>query len=103
MAGHPDVTFGFSDAGTSAFQRATAAIAHRGDAVSSFGQTVNQHFAVTLDDRILMVASIDSKTYPDGITGGGGADITGAFTRQSAQELATLLQSAPLAVPLTPR
>jgi SecD/SecF fusion protein len=103
MAGHPDVTFGFSDAGTSAFQRATAAIAHRGDVVSSFGQTVNQHFAVTLDDRILMVASIDFKTYPDGITGGGGADITGAFTRQSAQELATLLQSAPLAVPLTPR
>jgi SecD/SecF fusion protein len=102
MAGLPDVSFGFSDAGASAFQRATAAITHRGGVVSSFGQTLNQHFAVTLDDRILMVASIDFKSYPDGITGGGGADITGAFTRQSAQELATLLQSAPLAVPLTP-
>jgi SecD/SecF fusion protein len=101
IAGNPDVTFGFSDAGASAFQRVTAGIAHRGDVVSGFGQTLNQHFAVTMDNRIVMVASIDFKTYPDGITGGGGADITGGFTRQSAQELAILLQSAPLAVPLT--
>jgi preprotein translocase subunit SecD len=97
------VTFGFSDAGASAFQRMTAVIAHRGDVVSGFGQTLNQHFAVSRDDRIVMVASIDFKIYPDGITGGGGADISGGFTRGSAQELGTLLQSAPLAVPLTPR
>jgi hypothetical protein len=103
QAGHPDVTFGFSDAGASAFQRMTAVIAHRGDVVSGFGQTLNQHFAVSRDDRIVMVASIDFKIYPDGITGGGGADISGGFTRGSAQELGTLLQSAPLAVPLTPR
>ncbi|MEA2214088.1 MAG: SecD/SecF fusion protein [Solirubrobacteraceae bacterium] len=102
QAGNPDVTFGFSAGGERAFQRVTAEIAHRGALVSGFGQTLNQHLAVALDDRILTVPSIDFKTYPDGIAGGGGADITGVFTRQRAQDLATVLRFAPLAVPLTP-
>jgi hypothetical protein len=103
QTGNPDVTFGFNGPGQNKFQSVTATIAHRGDLVSGFGQTLDQHFAVALDNKLITVPSIDFKTYPDGITGGGGADITGDFTRQSAQELATLLQSAPLAVPLTSR
>jgi hypothetical protein len=102
QAGNPDVTFGFSASGQSAFERVTRVIAHRGDVVSGLGQSLNQHFAVTLDERILTVPSIDFKTYPDGIAGGGGADITGGFTSRTARELATLLESGPLPVALIP-
>jgi hypothetical protein len=103
QSGNPDVSFSFSPAGERAFQHKTALIAHRGDQVSGFGQTLNQHFAVTLDNRILTVPSIDFKTYPDGVTANAGADISGGLTKQSARELATLLRTGPLAVPLTPR
>ncbi|HEX8976370.1 MAG TPA: protein translocase subunit SecD [Solirubrobacteraceae bacterium] len=100
QAGNPDVTFGFNGAGQTKFQNVTAAIAHRGDLVSGFGQTLNQHFAVALDNKLITVPSIDFKTYPDGITGGGGADITGGFTNQSASDLATQLRLGALPIKL---
>ncbi len=103
QSGNPDVTFTFSPAGERAFRRVTAAVAHRGNEVSSSAEALNQHFAITLDDRILTVPSIDFKTYPDGITGSPSADITGVLTKQTARELAAMLQSGPLAVPLSPR
>ena len=40
----------------------------------------NQHFAVALDTQLITVPSIDFKTYPDGIQGNNGAEITGGFT-----------------------
>jgi SecD/SecF fusion protein len=100
QAGNPDVTFGFNGPGQNKFQSVTAAIAHRGDLVSGFGQTLNQHFAVALDNKLITVPSIDFKTYPDGITGGGGADITGGFTTQSASDLATQLRLGALPIKL---
>jgi SecD/SecF fusion protein len=100
QTGNPDVTFGFNGAGQNKFQSVTAAIAHRGDLVSGFGQTLNQHFAVALDNKLITVPSIDFKTYPDGITGGGGADITGGFTTQSASDLATQLRLGALPIKL---
>jgi SecD/SecF fusion protein len=100
QAGSPDVTFGFSGAGGQKFQNVTRTIAQRGQLVSGLGQTFNQHFAVALDRKLVTVPQIDFKQYPDGITGGQGADITGGFTIQSAQDLANLLRLGALPINL---
>ena len=96
----PEVTFGFSDKGKSQFQAVTANIAHRGELVSSQGQTLNQHFAVVLDNRLITVPYIDFTQYPDGINGDKGADIAGGLTITSAKDLATILRYGPLPVSL---
>jgi len=100
QSGNPDVQFGFTARGRSAFQRVTAEIAQRGNRVSGLGQALNQHFAVALDNKLITVPSIDFKTYPDGIPGDTGADITGGFTLQSAQDLATELRLGALPIRL---
>ena len=97
----PDVTFSFTSSGRRAFQAVTAAIARRGGRVSSPGNSLNQHFAVALDNRLITVPYIDFKQYPDGISGEDGADITAGFTKRSAQDLAILLRYGPLPVNLT--
>jgi hypothetical protein len=102
-AGNPDVTFGFSSKGKNEFQGVTSAIAHRGALVSGVGQTLNQRFAVALDNQLITVPSIDFKMYPDGIIGNTGADITAGFTLQSARDLATMLRLGPLPVSLVVR
>ncbi len=100
QSGNPDVQFGFNSAGGNAFENVTGQIAHRGQDVSTLGQTLDQHFAVALDTQLLTVPSIDYKVYPDGITGGNGADITGGFTQQSASDLATQLRLGALPINL---
>jgi SecD/SecF fusion protein len=100
QSGSPDVTFGFSSKGANEFQNVTAQIAHRGQDVGSFGQALNQHFAVALDNQLITVPNIDFKTYPDGIPGDSGADITGGFTIQSAQDLANELRLGALPINL---
>jgi SecD/SecF fusion protein len=98
--GTPDVTFGFTSKGNSAFQKVTGDIAHRGE-LDSIGQTnLIQHFAVALDNKLITVPQIDYHTYPDGIIGGNGAEITGGFTTQSAQDLATQLRLGALPINL---
>jgi SecD/SecF fusion protein len=98
--GSPDVQFSFTGPGQNEFQNVTAAIAHRGQLVSAFHQTLNQHFAVSLDNKLITVPMIQFRLYPDGITGGGGADISGGFTIQSAQDLATQLRLGALPINL---
>jgi hypothetical protein len=100
QSGAPDVTFGFTGKGSREFQTMTARIAHRGELVSGRGSQLNQHFAVALDTQLITVPSIDFKTYPDGIHGGNGGDITGPFTIQSARDLATQLRLGGLPVNL---
>lgn len=100
QSGSPDITFGFTASGDAKFQRVTAQIAHRGQLVSSLGQTLYQHFAIALDGRLLSVPSIDFKAYPDGIAGTFGADITGGFNAQSAKDIATELRYGPLPLQL---
>jgi SecD/SecF fusion protein len=96
-AGSPDVAFGTKG---NAFQRVTAQIAQRGALVSGLGGALNQHFAVALDTQLVTVPQIDFKQYPNGIVGGGGADITGGFTATTAQELAQVLRLGALPVKL---
>jgi SecD/SecF fusion protein len=107
QSGSPDVTFGFNSFGAKQFQKVTAAIAHRGTVSSPVGAAnkQNQHFAVALgggglNTQLVSVPSIDFQTYPDGITGGGGADITGGFTSQTASDLANLLRLGALPINL---
>ena len=59
---------------------------------------------MAVDNQLLTVPQIDFRQYPDGIIRGGGADITGAFTRQSARDLATELRygALPLSVRVVP-
>jgi SecD/SecF fusion protein len=96
----PVVTFGFSSKGKSQLHDLTANIAHRGDLLSGLGQTLNQHFAVALDDQLITVPYIDFKQYPDGINGGNGAAIGGRFTSTSARDLANELRLGALPVNL---
>ncbi len=103
MSGRPDVVFSFPSAAARRFQTLTATVARRGQLVSSLGQTLDQHFAVALGDRLITVPYIDFRPYPDGIDGSNGADISGGFTTQTARELATILRSGPLPVTLVPR
>jgi SecD/SecF fusion protein len=98
--GSPDVTFGFTGKGAHEFQNVTSAIAHRGQELGGPTSTpLLQHFAVALDNVLITVPSIDFRTYPDGIDGSSGAQITGGFTITSAQDLATQLRDG--ALPLT--
>ncbi|MBV9473019.1 MAG: hypothetical protein JO206_08620, partial [Solirubrobacterales bacterium] len=99
--GAPDVSFGFSSNGKSAFQDVTAQIARRGSLVSGLGQSLNQHFAVALDNQLITVPYIDYKQYPDGINGDNGADISGSFSISSAQDLANELRLGALPINLT--
>jgi SecD/SecF fusion protein len=98
--GEPDVSFGFSSKGKTAFQSVTAQIARRGDLVSGLGQTYYQHFAVALDNQLITVPYINYKEYPDGINGDNGADISGSFSITSAQDLANELRLGALPINL---
>ncbi|HEY1568771.1 MAG TPA: protein translocase subunit SecD, partial [Solirubrobacteraceae bacterium] len=98
--GQPDVSFGFNGAGQSRFSKVTGQIAHRGANVSLGGSSLNQHFAVALDNQLITVPQIDFRQYPDGIVGGGGANITGGFTSTTASDLATQLRLGALPIKL---
>jgi hypothetical protein len=96
----PIVTFDFTAPGRRAFQRVTAKVARRGELVNSPGETLNQHFAIALDNQLITVPFIDFKQYPDGINGDHGADIAGNLTSRSARDLAILIRYGPLPLDL---
>jgi SecD/SecF fusion protein len=91
-SGTPDIAFGFTSKGKTEFQNVTAQLARRGSLVSGVGETLNQHFAVALDNQLITVPFIDFKQYPDGINGDNGGDISGSFSITSAQDLAHALR-----------
>jgi SecD/SecF fusion protein len=101
--GQPDVQFGFTGKGASAFQNTTKTIAHRGLAVSLGTTHLNQHFAAVLDNQIITAPQINYSQFPDGIVNSGGSagsDITGGFTTQTAQDLANELRLGALPIGL---
>ncbi len=100
QSGSPDVQFGFTGKGGTAFHDVTRTIARRGEFDSVGSQQLNQHFATALDNKLITVPQIDFRQYPDGILGDQGADITGGFTIQSAQDLATELRLGALPINL---
>jgi SecD/SecF fusion protein len=98
--GEPDVTFGFTGKGGTAFSKVTATLAHRGELTSVGNTALNQHFAVALDGQLVTVPQIDFKTYPDGLGSSGGSEISGGFTITSAQSLAEELRLGALPIKL---
>jgi SecD/SecF fusion protein len=100
----PNVTFKFTGKGKKEFHDVTRTISQRGQQLqnptSTGGQPLTQHFAVALDRKLITVATINPQDLPDGIDGEQGAQITGSFTIESAQDLANLLKLGALPVNL---
>ncbi len=92
----PNVTFDFTDEGRAAFAQITKRIAERGQA--SLGQPYS--FAIVLDGKIVTRPIIDYNENPQGIDGRTGAQISGSFQLQEAQDLATFLKIGALPVEL---
>jgi SecD/SecF fusion protein len=99
----PNVTFDFTDKGRKAFQDVTRRLAQRGQTNQIPGQPPDasfQTFAVVLDRKIVTRPFIDFNENPDGIDGRTGAQISGGFTVQSAQDLAKFLKIGALPINL---
>src|SRR3954469_24290858 len=91
----PNVSFDFTDKGKAAFKAVTKRIAQRGLLA---GQ--EQNFAITLDNQIVSLASIDPSRYPEGTAGSSGAEISGVGTINDAQDLAESLRIGALPIEL---
>ena len=102
----PNVTFDFTDEGREAFQEVTRRIAQRGQAQAigpvsaADASALSGHFAVVLDNEVVSRPIINFVENPDGIDGRTGAQISGDFTIQEAQDLATFIQIGALPVNL---
>src|SRR4051794_30822234 len=99
----PIVTFQFTSKGGKAFHDVTRRISNRGadnaPPGSNSAQT-SQHFAIALDNALVSTPYIDFRQLPDGIDPTTGAQISGGFTIQSAQDLAKILQIGALPLKL---
>src|SRR5215212_6498760 len=101
--GQPIVTFDFTSKGRKAFQDITRTIAQRGSDNALPGANPvasSQHFAIALDDELVSAPYINYQEDPDGIDGSTGAQISGGFTIQTAQDLAKILQIGALPIKL---
>jgi len=104
----PNVTFEFTDEGRKAFQEVTRRIAERGlersaGALLSAEEAANasDSFAVVLDGEIVSRPIINFVENPSGIDGRTGAQISGNFTIQQAQDLAEFLRIGALPIELS--
>jgi SecD/SecF fusion protein len=91
----PIVTMNFTSEGRESFEQTTRAIAQRGADFQQFGADVitsSHHFAIVLDDELISKPYINFRENPDGIDGANGAQISGGFTIETAQDLAQLLK-----------
>src|SRR3954470_18705037 len=106
ITNQPNVTFGFTDQGRQAFQDVTRRIARRGQQFAPIGASsaqadaYSQHFAIALDGVLQSTPLINYVDNPDGIDGRTGAQISGNFTIQSAQDLANVLQIGAIPIDL---
>src|SRR3954449_7091422 len=100
----PNVTFDFSDKGRKAFQKITGTVAQRGadnaNPLNPDPEQNSQHFAIVLDNELVSAPFINYRENPDGIDGSTGAQISGGFTIQSAQDLAKILKIGALPIKL---
>src|SRR5688572_14854 len=101
----PLVLMEFSDDGREAFARVTKRIAERGFNQSTLNPGVPrdqflQSFAITLDDQIVSLATIDFQENPEGIDGRTGAQIEGVGSFDDANDLAESLRIGALPIEL---
>ncbi len=105
VTGDPIVQITFTEAGDRAFHDLTRAVAERGaDLVTPGASPVSasHRFAIVLDGRVLALPYINYQELPDGLDGGG-AQIGGGLTTQSARELAAVIAHGPMIGTLAPR
>ena len=104
QTGQPVVTMKFTDKGRKAFAAATKREAQRGaNQVVPPGTPKSQafqHFAITLDNKIVSLASIDFVQNPEGIDGRTGAQIENIGSFQETQDLANNLRIGALPIDL---
>jgi SecD/SecF fusion protein len=106
ITNQPNVTFDFTGSGQSAFQKVTSQIALRGQATAPPGissaqaDSYSQHFAIVLDNQVFSSPIINFVDNPGGINGSTGAQISGNFNIDTAQNLAQVLQIGALPVNL---
>jgi SecD/SecF fusion protein len=100
----PIVTMEFTDAGRKRFAAVTKRIAERGASqIRAPGQpadTAFQRFAISLDNQIVSLATIDFEENPEGIDGRTGAQINGIGSLQDTQDLAESLRIGALPINL---
>jgi SecD/SecF fusion protein len=109
----PLVNMEFTDKGREAFARVTKRIADRGRNCETLagvdpkcppqGSSPDQflqRFAITLDNRIVSLATIDFRENPEGIDGRNGASIENIGSIQDAQDLAENLRIGALPIDL---
>src|SRR5918998_534026 len=101
----PLVSMEFSDDGREAFARVTKRIAERGFNQSTLNpgaprENFLQSFAITLDDQIVSLATIDFQENPEGIDGRTGAEIEGVGSFDDANDLAESLRIGALPIEL---
>ncbi|MGH2821801.1 MAG: protein translocase subunit SecD, partial [Thermoleophilaceae bacterium] len=103
--GEPLVSMEFTDEGREAFARVTKRIAERGFNASTLNpgaprEQFLQSFAITLDDQIVSLATIDFQENPEGIDGRTGAQIEGVGGFDEANDLAESLRIGALPIEL---
>ena len=109
----PNVTFDFTDEGREAFARVTQEIATRGknECFAAIGPQCSSlpaaeadqfagSFAIVLDEKIESRPIISFVENPTGIDGRTGAQISGSFSTQEANDLAEVLRIGALPVKL---
>jgi len=109
----PLVNMEFTDKGREAFARVTKRIADRGRNCETLAgvdpncppqgsspQDFFQRFAISLDNQIVSLATIDYQENPDGIDGRNGASIQNIGSIQDAQDLAENLRIGALPIDL---
>jgi SecD/SecF fusion protein len=100
----PIVTMEFTDDGRRRFANVTERIAERGAsqirAPGEPPENAFQRFAITLDNQIVSLATIDFLENPEGIDGRTGAQINGIGSLQDTQDLAENLRIGALPINL---
>lgn len=102
----PLVTMEFTDKGREAFARVTKRIAERGFEASTLSPGATdkeqffQRFAITLDNKIVSLATIDFVQNPEGIDGRTGAQIENVGDFDDANDLAESLRIGALPIEL---
>ena len=100
----PVVTMEFTDKGREAFARVTKRIAERGSKIIPPAGTPReqtfQRFAITLDNSIVSLATIDYVANPEGIDGRTGAQIENIGSFQETNDLAESLRIGALPIEL---
>ena len=100
----PIVTMEFTDDGRRRFANVTKRIAERGlNVIRAPGEPPDaafQRFAITLDNQIVSLATIDFQENPEGIDGRTGAQINGIGSLEDTQDLAENLRIGALPIDL---